>query len=169
MNQTLIDKELPEEQIYKSLLEYLPATFDSNEPVTTALANFSAAIFNAFNKISWAGFYILGEGETLYLGPFQGKPACTKIKIGKGVCGKAASIMETVIVPDVHKFPGHIACDSGSNSEIVLPVTKNNLLIGVFDLDSYLLNAFTFVDKYYLEELLKKFSEIINLSNYKIL
>ncbi|HET6891490.1 MAG TPA: GAF domain-containing protein, partial [Pyrinomonadaceae bacterium] len=98
-------------------------------------ANLSSLIYHSLPDLNWAGFYLLKNNE-LVLGPFQGKPACVRIAIGSGVCGTAAQRHETIIVDNVHNFPGHIACDSASNSEIVVPVVKDAQLIGVFDLDS---------------------------------
>lgn len=100
------------------------------------LANASAAIAESWEEVSWAGFYLL-RGEELVLGPFQGLPACRRIQMGKGVCGTAAQQRLTQLVPDVHQFPGHIACDGGSNSEIVVPMLLGDRLLGVIDLDSY--------------------------------
>lgn len=108
----------------------------------TDLANTAAFIFHEVEKLNWIGFYLL-EKETLYLGPFQGKPACTEIPLGKGVCGTAAMKRQTIIVPDVHKFEGHIACDSQSQSELVVPLLKNGEVIGVLDADSPYLNRFS--------------------------
>ncbi len=120
----------------------------------TSLSNMSALIFYSLPDVSWAGFYLLKEGK-LILGPFQGKIACTEIKLGKGVCGTTAEKKETIIVKDVHKFPGHIACDSESNSEIVVPIFKNGELYGVLDLDSKKLERFDERDKDLLESLVK--------------
>ena len=120
----------------------------------TSLSNMSALIFYSLPDVSWAGFYLLKEGK-LILGPFQGKIACTEIKLGKGVCGTTAEKKETIIVKDVHKFPGHIACDSESNSEIVVPIFKNGELYGVLDLDSKKLERFDEKDKLLLESLVK--------------
>ena len=100
-----------------------------------SLSGDSTAIFHSLPQVNWVGFYFLRE-DTLVLGPFQGKPACVRIKLGQGVCGAGAAKCETVIVPNVHEFPGHIACDSASNSEIVVPLLKDSRLIGVLDLDS---------------------------------
>jgi GAF domain-containing protein len=100
----------------------------------------------------WVGFYFLHNGK-LYLGPFQGKPACTVIDAGKGVCGAAVKLAKSVIVENVDGFPGHIACDSGSRSEIVIPIAAGNVILGVLDLDSYFLSAFNETDKSYLEKL----------------
>lgn len=115
------------------------------------LANASAVLWLLLDDINWAGFYLY-KNEELILGPFQGKPACTHIKIGKGVCGTAAEKRETQLVKNVHEFPGHIACDSASNSEIVIPIIKNDKLIGVLDVDSPILNRFNEEDKVGLEK-----------------
>lgn len=107
----------------------------------TILSQASSFIYTYFDNISWAGFYLV-EGDSLYLGPFNGKPACTYIPFSKGVCGACATKQEVVVVNDVHKFPGHIACDEGANSEIVLPIFVNNSLYAVLDIDSYSFNRF---------------------------
>jgi GAF domain-containing protein len=104
------------------------------DPVANA-ANAAAAIFQHVPRINWAGFYFLGQGE-LVLGPFQGRPACVRIPLGRGVCGTAAARRETLVVADVHEFPGHIACDGASNSEIVVPLVRAGALLGVLDIDS---------------------------------
>ena len=135
----------------KSQLENLIAP-DNYE--VTSLSNMSALIFYSLPDVSWAGFYLVKDGK-LILGPFQGKIACTEIKFGKGVCGTTAEKKETIIVKDVHKFPGHIACDSESNSEIVVPIFKNGELYGVLDLDSKKLERFDEKDKDLLESLVK--------------
>lgn len=115
------------------------------------LSNASAVLWLLLDDINWAGFYLYKNDE-LILGPFQGKPACTHIKLGKGVCGTAAETRETQLVKNVHEFPGHIACDSDSNSEIVVPIIKNERLIGVLDIDSPSLNRFDKTDQQYLEK-----------------
>lgn len=114
------------------------------------LANASALLWETLETINWAGFY-LKEGDKLVLGPFQGKPACIEIPWGKGVCGTAAAENATQLVPDVHLFPGHIACDSASNSEIVVPLRREGQVIGVLDIDSPVLNRFSDADKIGLE------------------
>ena len=114
------------------------------------LANASALLWQHLPQINWAGFYML-EGEQLILGPFQGKPACIVIPVGRGVCGTAAERNETVLVPDVHQFPGHIACDGASNSEIVIPLRKDGKVIGVLDIDSPIFDRFSQADKAGLE------------------
>lgn len=137
---------------YKLLIKQIKSLLDKEDNLISNLSNFTAALKQTFDKISWVGFY-LSDGNKLYLGPFQGKVACTSINIGSGVCGTSAERMTTIIVPDVDKFPGHIACDVDSKSEIVVPIIKGNRLFGVLDLDSTSLNAFGETDKIYLEEL----------------
>jgi GAF domain-containing protein len=120
---------------YEVLEAQARALLEGETDLIANAANLAALIYHSLPDLNWAGFYFL-KGEQLVLGPFQGQPACVRIEIGKGVCGTAALKRATVIVPNVHKFPGHIACDSASNSEIVLPLIKDDQLIGVFDLDS---------------------------------
>lgn len=115
-------------------------------------ANLSSLIFNNIEDLNWAGFY-LWKNDKLILGPFQGLTATTRIELGKGVCGSSAKDKITYVVPDVHKFPGHIACDLASNSEIVIPLIKDQKLIGVLDIDSPKLNRFSEDDKINLEKL----------------
>lgn len=154
------DAQLSEQ--YELLIKQLKSLLSKEERLITNLANLSAALKQTFDKISWVGFYLY-DGEILYLGPFQGKIACTTIKIGKGVCGTAAEKGKTIIVPDVNKFPGHIFCDPDSKSEIVIPMFKNKKLIGVLDIDSDSFNSFDEIDKKYLEEIVKFLTEeIIN-------
>lgn len=117
----------------------------------SVLANTSAFLNEILDNISWVGFYIL-KGDTLYLGPFQGKVACTTIEVGKGVCGTAVARREAIVVPDVEKFPGHIYCDPLSQSEIVIPIFLNNEVYGVLDIDSPIKNRFTDADKDILQE-----------------
>ena len=121
------------------------------DPIANA-ANLSALLFQELPEINWAGFYFL-RGQELVLGPFQGKPACVRIQLGKGVCGTAASQRKTVMVADVHQFPGHIACDSASQSEIVIPLIKNQQLLGVLDIDSPKLSRFSAEDQVRLEKI----------------
>jgi len=128
--------------------------------VITNLANASAAIWQAMEGINWAGFYIMEDGK-LVLGPFQGKPACIEIPVGRGVCGTAAAEKKTQLVYDVHQFPGHIACDSASNSEIVVPLFKNGQVWGVLDIDSPTTGRFTEGDKAGLETLAKILEAVI--------
>lgn len=121
-------------------------------------ANFSAQIFASLPDVNWVGFYLLKDG-VLVLGPFQGKPACLRIKPGQGVCGTAAVRRATLVVPNVHEFPGHIACDSASNAEIVVPLVKNEELIGVFDVDSPTVGRFDDFDAEGLNRLVDIFLE----------
>jgi GAF domain-containing protein len=160
-----IDKQLPEEEKYRLLTAQIKSLLVKDDNLISNLSNFTAAIKDTFQKISWVGFYLF-DGKKLYLGPFQGKVACTNIEIGKGVCGTSAQKRETIIVPDVDKFPGHIACDSNSKSEIVIPLIQKNKLIGVLDLDSHEYNSFRNTDKEYLEEICKFLCEEIFPSNY---
>jgi len=155
-----IDKYLAEEERYRLLNSQIKSLLTVNENLISNLSNFTAAINDTFDKVSWVGFYLF-DGKKLYLGPFQGKVACTNIGIGKGVCGTSAEKRETIIVPDVDKFPGHIFCDSNSKSEIVVPLIKNDKLLAVLDLDSHELNSFGKTDKEYLEEICKFLCEEI--------
>ncbi len=147
------NEESTDEQ-YKLLIKQMKTLLNKDENLISNLSNFTAALKQTLDKISWVGFYLF-DGNKLYLGPFQGKVACTEIKIGSGVCGTSAEKKATIIVPDVNKFPGHIVCDADSKSEIVVPILKDNKLFGVLDLDSNLFNAFNETDKIYLEELVQ--------------
>lgn len=148
----IVNKNLSEEEIYNNLIPQIDNLISESDEIISALSNFTAALKEAFDKISWVGFYLL-KGNKLILGPFQGKVACTEIELGKGVCGTAAEKKETIIVEDVNKFPGHIFCDADSKSEIVIPLKDNNKIYGVLDLDSYTYSAFSEIDKKYLEKL----------------
>jgi L-methionine (R)-S-oxide reductase len=125
----------PKAESYREVLGQLAALFVDERDGLANTANMSALLYEALPDLNWVGFYFLQEGE-LVLGPFQGKVACVRIRVGQGVCGAAAQQMKTVIVPDVHAFPGHIACDAESRSEIVIPLIQNDRLLGVLDLDS---------------------------------
>ena len=148
----IIDKDLSTEEKYKTLLLQLKSLLMRNENLISNLSNLTAAIKQTFDKVSWVGFYLF-NGKELYLGPFQGKVACTIIQVGKGVCGTSAQMRKTIIVPDVNKFSGHIFCDEDSKSEIVVPIIKNSELFGVLDLDSTSYNSFDETDKRYFEEI----------------
>ena len=115
------------------------------------MANTAALVYNGLAGLNWAGFYLLKEG-VLVLGPFQGKPACVRISVGRGVCGTAVQLRKTVLVPDVHQFPGHIACDSASQSEIVVPLIKNDVMLGVLDIDSPRKGRFSQEDQMFFEK-----------------
>lgn len=163
-----INKNLSEQEIYKTLIQQLKGLINPEEPVISNLSNLSAALKEAFDKISWVGFYLY-KNERLFLGPFQGKVACTIMELGKGVCGTAAETQKTIIVEDVKKFPGHIACDAGSKSEIVVPIISDGELFGVLDLDSYEYSAFNETDKKNLEELVTYLCNKINLNTSALL
>ena len=135
---------------YEALCMKLTGLLDGVPHRIANLANASALIYESLEDLNWAGFYLL-EGETLVLGPFQGKPACIEIPLGRGVCGTAAQTGQTQLVPDVHLFPGHIACDSASNSEIVVPLRVDGKVVGVLDLDSPWPGRFTKEDQTGLE------------------
>ncbi|MBE6575339.1 MAG: GAF domain-containing protein [Ruminococcaceae bacterium] len=135
---------------YGALIEQLSALTEGVPHPVANLANAAALLWQSLKNINWAGFYLL-EGEVLVLGPFQGKPACIEIPMGRGVCGTAAARDCTLVVPDVHAFPGHIACDSASASEIVIPLHRDGRVIGVLDIDSPLRGRFTEEDRAGLE------------------
>ena len=162
-----INKILDDDERYRLLLSQIKSLLSKEDNLISNLSNLTAVIKDTFEKVSWVGFYLF-DGQKLYLGPFQGKVACTNIEIGKGVCGSSAVRRETIIVPDVEEFPGHIACDSNSKSEIVVPLIKDNRLLGVLDLDSYTYNSFSKTDEDYLEEICKFLSEEIFPSNYQL-
>ena len=127
---------------------------------TANFANASALLWQALADINWAGFYLMTDGA-LVLGPFQGKPACIRIPLGKGVCGTAAALDQTQLVPDVHAFPGHIACDCASNSEIVVPIHKNGQIYGVLDIDIPLFDRFTREDHAGLERFVQVLEQML--------
>jgi GAF domain-containing protein len=143
---------------YDELLTPISALLADESDLIANLANVSAALKTAFSYYSWVGFYLL-KNEELVLGPFQGKVACVRIPLGKGVCGTAAMRRETVVVQDVTKFQGHIACDPDSRSEIVVPMVRGIHLCGVIDIDSYERDAFDETDRMYLE----KIAEIVSV------
>ena len=139
---------------YNEINAMLASIIDGIPYTMTNLANASALLNEKLDGINWVGFYTIKDGR-LVLGPFQGKVACTIIPIGKGVCGTAAATDSTQLVPDVHKFPGHIACDSASNSEIVIPMHRSGTVFGVLDIDSPLFSRFDENDRIGLEEFVK--------------
>lgn len=163
-NSFLKNKDLTEAENYESLLLQIEALINPDEPIISNLANVTAALKSAFDKISWVGFY-LHKDKKLFLGPFQGNVACTVIDIGKGVCGTSAARRESIIVEDVDKFPGHIACDAGSRSEIVVPLMKKDKILGVLDLDSYHYSSFDETDKIYLEKLCELLAQKLPIEN----
>src|SRR5687767_14828189 len=151
MHESHIDSTQPKPELYRELVGELAALIAGERDFIANLANASALLYHALPDLNWAGFYLLKQGE-LVVGPFQGKPACVRIAIGKGVCGTAAARRETVLVRDVHEFPGHIACDAASNSEIVVPMIRAGELIGVLDLDSPKVARFDQEDREGLEK-----------------
>ena len=144
--------------LYAELEKALRALLAGERDFIANAANTAALLYHALPDVNWIGFYRL-VGDELVLGPFQGKPACVRIPLGKGVCGTAAARCETVLVSNVHKFPGHIACDTASNSEIAVPLVKDGQLLGVLDLDSPKLNRFAAADQSGLERLVAVFVE----------
>jgi len=151
----LITKGTKEEQ-YESLLPQIKALLEGEPDLIANLANITGALKEQFNWL-WVGFYLVKNDE-LVLGPFQGPVACTRIKKGKGVCGASWAKAQTLIVPYVEKFPGHIACSSLSRSEIVVPIIRNNKVLGVLDVDSIELDQYDNIDQDYLEQI----TELIN-------
>lgn len=142
------------ETIYRETLKQLESLLAEDDNLIASLANTAALLKFNFNSFSWVGFYLESQGELL-VGPFQGKPACVRIGWGKGVCGAAAESRQTLIVPDVANFPGHIACDPMSNSEIVVPMEVGGRVIGVLDVDSQHLADFNETDRTYLEKVVE--------------
>ena len=147
---------------YELLTAQLRSFAEADSWYVPLMANAAALLFDALADVNWAGFYLL-RGERLVLGPFQGKTACIHIPLGKGVCGTAAQRDETQLVPDVHAFPGHIACDSASNSEIVVPIHRDGVVVGVLDIDSPVPNRFSQADRDGLEALVKALESHIDL------
>ena len=145
---------------YTLLCSQLRALTEGVPHFVANLANASALLWHSMEDLNWAGFYLMEDGQ-LVLGPFQGKTACIEIPVGKGVCGTAAARRTTQLVPDVHAFPGHIACDSASNSEIVVPILKNGEVAAVLDIDSPSLNRFDEADRAGLEQFVRVLEETV--------
>src|SRR5436305_9236116 len=145
------------QRLYAELAQQLAALIEGEaDPVANA-ANMAALVYHGLPELNWAGFYFVKGGEELVLGPFQGKPACVRIPWGQGVCGTAAARRETVLVPDVHEFPGHIACDPASRSEMVVPLIRESRILGVLDLDSPVRGRFDADDRAGCERLVAVF------------
>lgn len=147
------------EDKYALLIQQVEALIHDEPNRIANLANAAALLGQFLSDVNWVGFYLLDETsdkKELVLGPFQGLPACVRIPLGKGVCGTSAERRETVLVPDVHAFPGHIACDAASQSEIVVPILVGNELVGVLDIDSPLKSRFDDIDQQYLEQFVQK-------------
>lgn len=156
MSFTTIALEGSKAEQYAQLVEQARGLLHGERDRTANAANLSALVFHALPELNWVGFYFF-DGRELVVGPFQGLPACVRIALGRGVCGTAAATRQTQVVPDVEAFPGHIACDSASRSEVVVPLFKGETLIGVFDIDSPLLNRFDEDDRRGLEALAQVF------------
>jgi GAF domain-containing protein len=155
---SLSDRPADKAAAYLEIDRELAALLAGEHDLVANAANTAALLFDALPELNWAGFYFAREGGELLLGPFQGKPACVRIAAGRGVCGTAAVARRTVLVPDVHAFPGHIACDAASNSEIVVPLLRGDgSLLGVLDLDSPRLGRFDEDDRAGLERLAATF------------
>lgn len=151
---------LPIKKRYEYMLLLVQGQLKSENDFIANLSNISAIIKSALEETNWVGFYLY-DGNELVLGPFQGMPACNRIKIGAGVCGNAVALKQTLRIDNVHTFDGHIACDSASNSEIVIPLIKNDKIIGVLDIDSPSYNRFSEMDQEYLEKTAKLILEYI--------
>ncbi|MFR1707506.1 MAG: GAF domain-containing protein [Clostridium sp.] len=154
-------KKMTTEEKYKYMLILLEGQLSSETDIYANISNASAIIYAIFDNLNWSGFYFLRGGE-LVLGPFQGLPACNRIAIGKGVCGTAIATKEIQRIDNVHEFPGHIACDSASNSEIVVPIIKDGIVYGVLDIDSYEFNTFTELEEKYLIKFVEKLNKYID-------
>ena len=151
---------------YDLLLEQAAAIIETEPHYVAALSNIAALIYESMDRLNWAGFYLMDRGSLL-VGPFQGRTACIRIGIGKGVCGTAVKEERIIRVVDVHAFPGHIACDSASNSEIVLPLRKGGRIVGVLDIDSPVLNRFSEEDEAGLSGLAECISEQVDFDRLR--
>jgi L-methionine (R)-S-oxide reductase len=151
MHESHIDTSLAKPETYVQIVRELRALIAGEDDPVANLANAAALLYHSLPDLNWTGFYLL-HAEELVVGPFQGKPACVRIALGSGVCGTAAVRRTSIVVPNVHEFPGHIACDSASNSEIVIPMLRDGEVIGVLDLDSPKFARFDEVDQAGLEE-----------------
>jgi GAF domain-containing protein len=151
---------------YKLLAAQIRSLAEDEPNYIPVMSNASALLYENMEDLNWAGFYIMNKGS-LMLGPFQGKVACIRIEIGKGVCGTAVAQNATQLVKDVHQFPGHIACDSASNSEIVVPIHKDGKVVAVLDIDSPSLARFDEADKEGLEQFVKALEETMDLSEIR--
>ena len=151
MHELNVDSTQPKPALYQSVVAQTRALLEGERDMIANLANTASLLYHSLPDLNWVGFYLLKDGE-LVVGPFQGKPACVRIALGKGVCGTAAARRATVIVENVHEFDGHIACDSASNSEIVVPLLRGTELLGVLDLDSPKFARFDAEDQVGLEK-----------------
>ena len=155
---SIVDPNLPKPALYAQIAAQVQALTESERDLIANLANTASLLYHSMPDLNWVGFYLLKDDE-LVVGPFQGKPACVRIAMGKGVCGTAAERRATVRVEDVHEFPGHIACDSASNSELVVPLVHDGALVGVLDLDSPVHARFGVEDQEGLETIARLFVE----------
>lgn len=153
-------------ELYAELNRDFQALMAGETSFLATLANTSALLYERLSQVNWAGFYLL-EGDTLVLGPFQGKIACVRIPVGRGVCGAAVAHNQVQRVDDVHAFDGHIACDAASNAEIVLPLTVNGHIIGVLDIDSTAFGRFTAEDEKGLRRLVAQLETVLAMTDYK--
>ncbi len=158
-------KKLGQKDFYGEILLFAKGLMEGEEDTIANLANVSSLLYQTMTDINWAGFYLLRENE-LILGPFHGNPACIRIQVGFGVCGNAISQNKTQLVEDVHQYPGHIACDRATNSEIVIPIHNEGQIVGVLDIDSPILNRFDEEDKENLEKLVKLIEDACDWSRY---
>jgi L-methionine (R)-S-oxide reductase len=158
----IVDFNLSKKDKYESLIPQIVSLISDETSLVANLANITAALKQSFEIFSWVGFYFIDEEhqDELVLGPFQGKTACTRLKERKGVCWESIKQQKTLIVDDVHEFPGHIACDTGSNSEIVVPIMLDGMVSGVLDIDSYKFASFDETDREYLEKLMSEIKYI---------
>ena len=154
MFEATVDRNLPKPALYRDLAKSLESLLEGEADALANLANASGLLAAALERINWCGFYLM-RSDALVLGPFQGKPACVRIPVGDGVCGTAAQRRATLVVPDVLAFPGHIACDAASRSEIVVPILQNGTLRGVLDVDSPDRDRFDDEDRAGLEEFVR--------------
>ena len=159
-----INPERSERPDYALLERQVESVLEGERSLMANAAQFSALVYDTLSDLNWAGFYFTvpsrkGEGQDLLVGPFQGKPACARIPFGRGVCCTTAVERKTIVVPDVHAFPGHIACDSASASEIVIPLVKDGEVLGVFDIDSPVLDRFSEEDREGLEAMIRAFMD----------
>lgn len=153
-------------ELYADLNRDFQALMAGETSFLATLANASALLYERLSQVNWAGFYLL-EGDTLVLGPFQGKIACVRIPVGRGVCGAAVAHNQVQRIDDVHAFDGHIACDAASNAEIVLPLTVNGHMIGVLDIDSTAFGRFTAEDEEGLRRLVAQLETVLAMTDYK--
>lgn len=153
-------------ELYADLNRDFQALMAGETSFLATLANTSALLYERLSQVNWAGFYLL-EGDTLVLGPFQGKIACVRIPVGRGVCGAAVAHNQVQRIDDVHAFDGHIACDAASNAEIVLPLTVNGHMIGVLDIDSTAFGRFTAEDEEGLRRLVAQLETVLAMTDYK--